>query len=108
LSRNGAGDADEDGVTDIEEYQSGANPLDPLPLRILNASLEPNRSLTVTWRSIPGASYLPQYKTTLTQTGWTDLGTPILATESETSFTDKLSTVSVRRFYRVIVYRRSF
>ena len=58
-------------------------------------------TLTVTWSTVPGLSYQVQYTTNLSQTDWTDLGSPIAATNSTTTAFDLILSGPAQRFYRV-------
>jgi hypothetical protein len=72
----------------------------PIPaLRIL-ASRAANASLQLTWATLPGLSYQIQYKSDLNQSGWTNLGSPILATGASANVNDNLGAAT-SRFYRL-------
>jgi uncharacterized repeat protein (TIGR03803 family) len=53
-----------------------------------------------TWSGQPGQSYQAQYATNLTQTTWSNLGSPVTATNGAGSQTDSV-TGNAQRFYRV-------
>ena len=59
-------------------------------------------SVNLTFLTIPGENYQLQYSTNLSQTNWTALGSPILATNSTLSITDNPGSVP-QRFYRALL-----
>jgi hypothetical protein len=59
-----------------------------------------NGTLTMTWNGATGFTYRVQYKTNLTQLYWSNLGSPIFATDNIVTGYDVLSSDG-QRFYRV-------
>jgi len=59
-----------------------------------------NGNIDITWSGLPGNVFQAQYATNLTQTNWSDLGGPVIATNGFGSQTDSAPS-SVQRFYRV-------
>lgn len=65
---NGSADFDGDGLTDLEEYNRGSNPIDPndpIPSFIVIPKPGPGSSLIVEWRRLPGKTYEVQATRTL-------------------------------------------
>jgi uncharacterized repeat protein (TIGR03803 family) len=60
-----------------------------------------NRSLTLTWSTVPGQIYQIQYTTNLTQASWNDLGYPLVATNGVITVSDTIGN-DEQRFYRVV------
>jgi uncharacterized repeat protein (TIGR03803 family) len=60
-----------------------------------------NRSLTLTWSTVPGQIYQIQYITNLTQANWNDLGYPLVATNGVVTVSDTTGPEE-QRFYRVV------
>jgi hypothetical protein len=62
--------------------------------------------VVLTWQSVPGYTYQVQVAATLSGSNiWSDLGAPISASETKTSYTDTSATASQSAaFYRVIGY----
>lgn len=58
-------------------------------------------TITLGWGAIVGQTYQVQYKTNLTQTGWNNLGAPIIAMTSTIYLPD--STTNSQRFYRIVL-----
>jgi hypothetical protein len=70
----------------------------PVPLSIELAS--PN-GIRLSWTAVAGQTYRVQYSSNLLQSSWTDLGTPITATNSFVYVTEDIIGVT-QRFYRVM------
>jgi Pro-kumamolisin, activation domain/Viral BACON domain len=73
-----------------------------IPTLTFKAAMEQNARITLTWSSLPGLLYQPEYRTNLTQGAWTALGGPITATAAQTSASDPIEP-NGRRFYRVVL-----
>jgi hypothetical protein len=57
----------------------------------------------IQWAAIPGKTYRVQYKDSLADPGWTNLGGTIVA-PGETGFAQDLTvTTAAERFYRVVL-----
>jgi len=59
-----------------------------------------NGVFSVTWSTIPGRRYQVQFKTSLEQSVWIDLGLPITASAATTTLNDAVGA-NPQRFYRV-------
>ena len=95
-----AGDPDNDGATNLEEYQARSHPTQPLPPRLTIAGLPPD-GIRLTWSSAPGAIYQVQFSDSLVG-AWTDVGLPRTGTGTDLSAI--FSTLPAhRRFFRVVV-----
>ena len=62
-----------------------------------------NCTLTLTWSAAAGQKYRLQYKSSLTATNWTNLGSAITAADSVLAASDVVCTNS-QRFYRVVLF----
>jgi uncharacterized repeat protein (TIGR03803 family) len=60
------------------------------------------QALTLTWSATAGLRYQVQYVTDLGSTSWTNLATPITATDATASASDVVGSVR-QRFYRVVL-----
>jgi hypothetical protein len=60
------------------------------------------QSFQFSWTTTPSSLYQVQYKNSLSQTNWVNLGTPITAPGNSLNATDTIST-NVQRFYRVML-----
>jgi hypothetical protein len=72
------------------------------PLRA-TAKLSPNL-ITITFNTMPGATYRVDYKTSLTSPAWNELAPARLATGSEMSVSDAINR-KFQRYYRVVIVR---
>jgi uncharacterized repeat protein (TIGR03803 family) len=86
------GGVDDDGVV------FKINPLAAPPT--LTSIAKVSGTIEITWSGLPGQSYQTQYATNLTQTNWSNLGGPVVATNGVGSQTDD-APVDPQRFYRV-------
>jgi len=101
LSRDGSGDFDGDGLTDLAEFLSGTLPNDPASvLFISEVSVIAPSNVTIEWASLAGKRYQVQYADSLALAQWTNLGAEITATGTTSSVQDT-RTIQGQRFYRV-------
>ena len=103
LSRDGTGDFDGDGVSDLEEFKAGTNPTNnssifkTFVLRSLGG-----KSTTIMWNAVAGKTYVVQYKDSLNQPNWTSLDGFVTASTSTASKADTTSDTRTERYYRVL------
>ena len=112
LGRDGSGDFDDDGLTDLDEYLAGTNPDDPASTLVLlqverSSELPITESLSISndtaileWNSVEGESYKVQYKQSLAQTNWADLAPEFVAEGAQSGVED--AGLDPERFYRVV------
>src|SRR6185503_9613825 len=101
LSRNGSGDFDGDGQTDLQEFLAGTDPTNSGSIfRVLTVSPIGGGSTRVMWNAAPNRSYRLEYKDDLNATSWTALNGTISWNGSTASTTD--SSPIGARFYRVV------
>jgi Tol biopolymer transport system component len=102
LSRDGAGDFDLDGMSDLQEFAAGTDPTNlGSVLRVVTVSLAGGGSTGLYWGASPGKSYRVEYKDDLGAATWTELST-VLATSTTASAVDA-NPNSSHRFYRVVL-----
>ena len=109
LARDGTGDFDGDGVSDLAEFQAGTDPTSANPaqasafLRVFTTQPAAGGPATLFWAAAPGRFYRVQYKNEATEAGWTILeGTPTV--DGTTAWmTDPAGVTNSHRFYRVAV-----
>jgi len=96
-------DLDGDGVTNINEYIAGTDPLDGDSFFeiILLTRAAVTKLVTVTWSSNPGRSYTLQKSVDLSPGSWDNIATGIIATGATTSLLDPSADDQSRMFYRV-------
>lgn len=97
-------DRDSDGFFDTSEIESATDPADPTsyPFHIVSISRSAT-TVTLTWESLPGTSYVLQFTPTLLTTSntWNNVGQPIVATNQTTTLTDSPPSDASNRFYRI-------
>ncbi len=104
LSRDGTGDFDGDGSTDLQEFRAGTDPTDRASiLRVLTIDSLDGSSRTILWTAQPGRSYRVQFKRDVTDPDWTDLPGIVSSTGTTGSKEDTSAVGEVRRFYRVVL-----
>jgi YD repeat-containing protein len=103
LSRDGTGDFDNDGLSDLDEYRAGTDPTDPQSLLKATLIKEGGAHYSVEWPTVPGRRYLLQYKDDLNSPVWTNLFDPYIATSQASSFYDESSNATTTRYYRLLI-----
>jgi hypothetical protein len=98
LSRNGSGDFDNDGLSDLSEYLAGTDPtLASSVLRLVIASTAPT---VLQFTGAAGKGYTITYKNNLDDPTWTTLTTLAPGAAGLRQYTDPLPH-PLHRFYRV-------
>ena len=113
LSRNGAGDFDSDGASDLAEFRAGTDPSnDASILRVLTISpvhRSPSELIqaTLIWSAIPGRTYRVQFKDNVAGAMWVDVPGDVVAATTSASKTHTASYYTGyftnHRFYRVLL-----
>jgi YD repeat-containing protein len=104
LSRNGLGDFDGDGFSDLAEYFAGTVPTNSTSLlRMERVVTNTVMQTTVSWLSVSGRTYRVQFKNTLNDLGWNDLPGDVMASNTSAFKTDITSQGESQRYYRVQV-----
>lgn len=105
-------DADGDGVSNMDEYAAGTNPVDPLSkpqiaqppsrpiLGLVGVSSDPIPSFTLQWPTESGRSYVVETSLDMLGTNWVAVSTNLIGTGTMTQFTDTNATGQTK-FYRV-------
>ena|ERR1035441_3770299 len=76
--------------------------LTQLPMPVLQAVTQTSNALAFAWNTMTGLVYQVQFKTDLTQTNWTNLGSSIAATNTTASASDVIGPAA-QCFYRVVL-----
>jgi len=104
LSRDGTGDFDGDGWTDLQEFRAGTDPTDRGSiLRVLTIDSLDGRTRTILWTAQPGRAYRVQFKRDVMDADWVDLPGIVTATGTTGSKEDTSAVGQLRRFYRVVL-----
>jgi hypothetical protein len=74
----------------------------PVPATSVAARTRADSSLQLTWNTMPGLTYQVQYQTNLFQTNWSNLGSPVTATNLMLTVPDSVGA-DAQRFYRIII-----
>ena len=103
LSRDGSGDFDGDGVTDLQEFRAGTDPTNGNSVfRVLTVTPMGGGSTRVMWSGNPDRTYRVEYKDDLSLPDWTALSGATAWNGSTASLTDLGATASGHRYYRVV------
>lgn len=102
LSRDGRGDFDGDGASDLAEFLAETNPKDPASvLKIIRL----NSPAQVEWRSQAGVRYRVQYTDSLLAPVWRQIGEDVVASGSSSQASDPGGVANLQRYYRVVAVR---
>ena len=101
LAQNGSGDADSDGVSNLEEYQAGTDPTDPQSLfAILRVGAHPQGGVEIRWSSMADKSYIVERSGNLLG-GFTPVAQNLAATPPLNTYHDVTATGEGPYFYRL-------
>jgi Tol biopolymer transport system component len=103
LARDGTGDFDNDGQSDLSEFRAGTNPTaDQSIFRALTlASPNVADGVIVMWNAVPGRAYRVQYKNGIADPDWKELPGDVVATSANAIKLDSAPETAAR-FYRVM------
>ena len=103
-SFSAASDADFDGLTDLEEYLAGTDPLDSVDYLSVNVSVSPApRGSTLVWPTKPGYLYFIDQRSTLGASAlWSTASEKIVGNGSAATLT--IPFANAYTFYRVRAY----
>jgi hypothetical protein len=99
-------DADSDGDrhSDWEEIRAGTDPENRQSVfAIKGATLGPDKSWTVTWAAVPGKVYQLQFKNTVSDTEWVNVGEEVIAGGLTVSQVDRSVGLAKQGIYRVVL-----
>jgi hypothetical protein len=102
-SRDGSGDFDDDGVTDLQEFRAGTDPTNSDSVfRVLTVTPMGGGSTRVIWTGNPNRSYRVEFKDDLSAANWTSLAGTISWNGSTGSVTDPGASGALHRYYRAV------
>lgn len=103
LSHDGGQDSDGDGLTDLQEFLTGTDPLKADSVFALYlVARDADGKTRLRWPALAGKTYRIEYKTDLNDPAWIPLPQEVQAQTSEGAFTDDTGG-GERRFYRVFL-----
>jgi hypothetical protein len=101
LARNGQGDFDNDGVSDLDEFRAGTDPTNQSSvLRVMRLIRSGPGATLIFWQSVPNRSYAVEYRNQFSFGSWTRLSPSVRASSSIASIRDTDGVP--QRFYRVV------
>ena len=102
LSRDGSGDFDGDGMSDLAEFLAGTLPNNASSaLKITRVVSVTSVAVTIEWSSISNRVYSLQFKNSFNDAGWNDLPGAVTATSNTSTKIDTTVPGQPDRFYRV-------
>jgi len=104
LSRDGTGDFDGDGQSDLAEFRAGTSPTENASIfrAFTLSSSNPADGLVVLWNAVPGRTYRVEYKDGIEDPNWTELPGEVVATSATGAKLDATTKTTAKRFYRVV------
>ena len=103
LLRDGTGDFDNDGATDLAEFLAGTDPENSHSIfRVLTVAPAGGGTKTLLWSGNPTRSYRAEFKDDLTVSSWTALTGTISWNGTTASIPDPLAGSATNRYYRVL------
>ena len=104
LARNGTGDFDGDGQSDLAEFLAGTDPTNSASVLRLTQSLVPGGGMvSVQWDAIAGRKYRLQFKSAVTGATWQDVAGDVVAGGPTATKVDAAINGITQRYYRVIM-----
>src|SRR6185436_10017111 len=89
LVHDGRGDSDNDGQSDLSEFLMGTNPTDASSVfEGKGLTRDADGRVVVQWASVPGRTYLVQFKDDLNQFLWESVGSAVTASTEESEVLD--------------------
>ena len=103
LARDGTGDFDGDGVSDLDEYILGTNPTVASSPLTISSQVHNGTNFVLQFNAISGHSYSVLYRTNIESGAWSKLGDfGPLGADGNISATDSGVVGKATRFYRVV------
>ncbi len=94
-------DADFNCGSEVVAYSLYVSASIPLFCAAIHPSSASSQSPWITWLAVPGRSYRVQFKDSLTESGWQELGGSVTILGNQGYYQD-LAPVATQRFYRIV------
>ena len=101
LARDGTGDQDNDGQSDLHEFIAGTNPTSAASALKITVPEGSQSGVAIAWQSVAGKRYRVEYKDELGSANWSALPGEITAQGTSASAVDATAGAGAKRFYRV-------
>lgn len=100
-------DADQDGLSNQQEYLAGTNPNDPADKLVISrfAAVPGGRSIELSWQSVPTRFYYLRKKLDLNSPDWVDSGLGLISPDSAGTTRILLDTNAPTAYYRIEAVR---
>ncbi len=105
LARNGTGDFDGDGQSDLAEFRAGTDPTNRGSVLRAITVTRLGGSTTVFWQAVPGRSYRVEFKNNLDDLLWTFLPGQVQNSGATCWIDDPGAAALAHRFYRIVLLR---
>jgi YD repeat-containing protein len=96
-------DADEDGMTNLQEFLAGTVPTDPNSALKVLGNPELAGGATIEWQAVSGKTYRLQFKNALSDAEWTNVTGDVTANSNVASKLDPTASGQPQRLYRVLL-----
>ncbi len=104
LARDGSGDFDGDGTSDLAEFRAGTDPTNVgSVLQVLTLSGSSGGTTKVLWSAIPGRAYRVQFTDSVAEPQWKDAAELVTAGGTTATWLDRSAVTAGQRFYRVVL-----
>jgi hypothetical protein len=104
LARDGSGDFDRDGASDLSEFLTGTNPTDPgsfFHVEVVSLGTSEHGPI-LSWPAAFNKSYHVQFKNSLSDSAWLNLDSPFVLIGAQAYAADPNSGAN-QRFYRILL-----
>ena len=104
LDFDSASDADLDGMSNLEEFQAGANPNQSASrLHLTSVHLNLSGFVQIRWAAVPGRAYRIQARDNLVSAPWQNLTDPIIAATPDSTVALPFPPPSTEAYFRVFL-----
>ncbi len=103
LARNGAGDFDNDGMTDLDEYRAGTNPTDPASNLKIISEIHNGTNFVLSFNVVAGKGYSVLYRTNFSAGSWLKFtNLPTQSFSGSVNVTDSSVLGVTNRYYQIV------